>query len=85
MEAKVIIEVIKRLTGAVNPVGKSEVDKIRTHNLDTLCKVTDGLIDIIHGVYKQNENSTEASVKALSDQAKTFLEDIGHLERHDLD
>lgn len=73
--SEVIYEVVKKLTGRINPVGESNEDAERFKNLDVRIELIDMLLSDIKGVSK-SFGMYEASVKKIGVKAKKFLEDL---------
>jgi hypothetical protein len=72
MEAEVIVEVVNKLVGDVDPIGESNEDAKRFKNLKTLCDTIDRLLIEIQFVTR-NETSYEDSVKKSGKYAREFL------------
>ena len=66
-------DVLKKLVGKINPVGKTEIDDQRFQNLKELCSVVEILLLDIDEVAFRNKDSHEYSVKRAADYAKDFL------------
>lgn len=47
MKKEVILEVVKKLVGEIDPVGSTHVDDIRFKNLETMCELVEDLISDI--------------------------------------
>ena len=71
-------EIVKKLIGNINPVGKSEIDTERFENLKQMCELVHDLVILIDDVSFYNRDAREASVRKAADYAKNFLEkDLG--------
>lgn len=71
-------EIVKKLIGNINPIGKSEVDAERFENLKQMCKLVQDLVVLIDDMEFDNRDAREASVRQAADYAKNFLEkDLG--------
>lgn len=65
-------EVIKKLLGAIEPVGDSSRDKERLKNIKNTIILTEKLIDDI--IYSaRNKDSYEHSVKEIGNEANAFI------------
>jgi hypothetical protein len=71
-----IYDVVKKLTGEVNPVGETNTDNDRFENLKTLCDLVDKLLTDIDGVIP-NKRRHEFSMKRAGDYAGDFYTRIG--------
>ena len=67
-----IAEVVRKLIGEINPVGSSEVDKIRLENLQKLTILIDELICDVAYVKRYKDNS-EFSVNKIGNFADEYL------------
>jgi hypothetical protein len=67
-----LTEIVMRLTGPVDPVGDSHVDRKRLANLESLCQLTGELLDRIEAV-AETSGDHMASVKAAKGAAAAFL------------
>ena len=70
------VDVIKKLIGAVQPVGETHMDTQRLENLKEMCDVTRELMSTIYHVYNSSRNDQRFSMKKASDYAKLFLIEI---------
>jgi hypothetical protein len=68
----VILDVVMRLNGPIDPVGDSSIDTIRLVNLQSLCDLTGDLIDRIVNIAEATDGHL-ASVQAAKDVASAFL------------
>lgn len=67
------LEIVKKLIGNINPVGKTEVDAQRLINLNDMCNLTQLLILEIESVAHNSKGSYEHSVKVIHDRADSFM------------
>lgn len=68
-------EIVKKLTGPIQPVGESNADHDRIENLETVIELTESLIlDLIK--VSQNDIRTEASMKVMGVRARVALHTI---------
>lgn len=72
MKSEVIIEVIDRLVGSVEPYGSTEIDKERLENLETLLEIMDEYIKEIEEVTRFR-NRYEYSILAIANKAYDWL------------
>lgn len=71
-------EIVKKLIGNINPIGKSEIDAERFENLKQMCELVHDLVILIDDMAFDNRNAREDSVRQAADYAKNFLEkDLG--------
>ena len=75
MNSEVIIEVLDRLIGSVEPYGSTQIDAERLENLETLLEVTDECIKKIADVAKFI-NRYEYSIKEMAYRAYEYLADL---------
>lgn len=76
MDSKAITDVVKKLVGAVSPIGSSSVDNVRFKNLEILTEVAEDLLDVIQHIAKQNKEAQEHSVKKAGEFADEFINRI---------
>lgn len=69
-------QIIMKLIGDINPIGKTEVDEVRFENLSELCNTINQLLDLVYMVAVNNKDSYEYSRKRASDLAIKFLKEI---------
>lgn len=75
MKSEVIIEVIDRLIGSIEPYGSTQIDAERLENLEILLDVMDEYIkEIIHAA--EYRNRYEYSILAIADRAYDWLVDL---------
>lgn len=75
MDAKILVEIVKTLTGEIEPIGETYTDEARFENLKTLCTTVDYLIGHIDSIV-HNARYTEHSQKAAGEYAKKFLGEL---------
>ena len=68
-----LAEIVFKLTGRVNPIGKSEVDEERFENLKAMCELVDILVTKIDEVAYDNKDRYEASMKKAGLYAQNFM------------
>jgi hypothetical protein len=67
-------EIVKKLIGSIEPIGKSETDTKRLENLKQMCELVENLIIEIDTVATRHENAYEYSVKDIAEYSRNFLE-----------
>jgi len=67
-----IYEIVKKLTGNIEPVGETNVDAKRLENLKTQCQLVEKLLDDIRVVTKY-QNCQEYSMKKAGEYAAKFI------------
>ena len=75
MKSEVIIEVIDRLVGSIEPYGSTQIDEERLKNLETLLEVMDEYIGEIIDVTKYR-NRYEYSILEIAERAYDWLVDL---------
>lgn len=79
-----LYEVVTTLTGRINPVGDSGIDKVRLEHLNTTIELADRLISTIARVRTENIGSHEGSVKHAAYTAEKYLrqlkDELGEME-----
>lgn len=75
MKSEVIIEVIDKLVGSIEPYGSTQIDEERLKNLETLIEILDEYINEIIDVTKYR-NRYEYSILAIADRAYAWLVDL---------
>lgn len=65
-------DVVKKLIGPINPIGKSEVDEDRMKNLAATLDLIEKLTDDVLEVAKIHHNG-ESSIKQAKDYASGFI------------
>ena len=71
-----IYEVVKKLIGPIDPVGKSESDAARLENIKQLTRLVDMLVSDIDYVANHNKDRVEASMKAIGVFADKFMDSL---------
>lgn len=75
MKSEVIIEVIDRLIGSIEPYGSTQIDAERLENLEILLDVMDEYIkEIIHAA--EYRNRYEYSILAIANRAYEWLDGL---------
>lgn len=77
MDSNTIYEVVKKLTGNIEPIGETQTDAIRLENLKTMTEVVNKLLTDIDDVAYHHKDSHEFSRKQAGQFAKKFLDQIG--------
>ena len=72
MKSEVIIEVIDRLVGSIQPYGSTQIDEERLKNLEILLEVMDEYINKIIDVTKYR-NRHEYSILEIAERAYDWL------------
>jgi len=72
-----IYEVVKRLTGRIDPIGETYEDNRRFANLKTLIELTDKLLTEIDEVATENKDRREYSMQRAGKFCDEFLDKIG--------
>lgn len=72
-----IYDVVMKLIGPVEPIGETRTDEKRLENLKQLTSLTTRLVLLIDDVEMCGKNSPMASIKAASDHAEKFMDDLG--------
>lgn len=72
MNSEVIIEVVDRLVGSIEPYGSTQIDEERLKNLETLIEVMDEYINEIIDVTKYR-NRYEYSILEIAERAYDWL------------
>lgn len=75
MKSEVIIEVIDKLVGSIEPYGSTQIDEERLKNLENLLEVMDEYIKEIIDVIKYR-NRYEYSILAIANRAYDWLVDL---------
>jgi hypothetical protein len=68
-------DVVKKLVGAINPVGETNTDNERFENLKEMTHLVEMLIIDIDRVATNNQNRHEFSLKRAGDFASKFMTD----------
>ena len=75
MKSDVIIEVIDRLVGSIEPYGSESIDKERMENLETLIEVMDEYISEIIKAARYR-NRYEYSILKIANRAYEWLDEL---------
>lgn len=75
MKSEVIIEVIDKLVGSIEPYGSTQIDEERLENLETLLEVMDKYIKEIKEVTRFR-NRYEYSILAIANRAYDWFVDL---------
>jgi hypothetical protein len=71
-------EIVKKLIGDIEPIGKTEVDEKRLENLKNMCNLVNDLVCAIDNVVFYNLDRVEHSMKIMGEYADSFLKnDLG--------
>ena len=73
MTKETLIEVVKSLTGEIDPVGDSNIDGERFDNLKLMCELVNSLVTDIDAVNYQFHNSKMGTQKRAAEYASDFL------------
>ena len=76
MNVEIILEVLNKLIGEINPVGETNIDNERFNNLMTLCSVTESLLYQITQNSIDNKDRSEYSIKRSGEYANEFLRNL---------
>ncbi len=66
-------EIVMKLIGPINPIGRTEIDNETFKNLLNLCNLVDDLVAKINNVSYNNLDAHEYSIKRSADYAADFL------------
>lgn len=69
-------EIVKKLSGPIEPLGDSGIDRDRLENLNELGETVHELIQQIYCVYSDHKHSHEGSVIEASRKAKSILRNL---------
>ncbi len=72
-------DIVKKLIGGIDPIGKSEIDSERFENLKDMCNLVSNLVSEIYKVYYENKDRHEASIKKAAQYADNFLGTVNKL------
>ncbi len=72
-----VYEVVKKLVGEINPIGDTNVDKVRLDNLNIMTELVDSLLTDIDAVANNYKNNHQYSMKKASEFASDFFTKIG--------
>ena len=71
-----VIDVVRKLCGRIDPIGRSEVDINRLDNLEEFGEVALSAVRDLRDVIDQNRMSREDSVKRIVTRAHFYLDEI---------
>jgi hypothetical protein len=71
----IIHEVVKKLIGPIQPIGKTSVDQIRFNNLQQMTRLIDLLLGDVDRV-SVNKGRPEHSMNKAGEYAVNFVDDI---------
>ena len=69
-------EIVKKLIGAIDPIGETNTDEKRLDNLENMTVLVDCLIADIDRV-AMNKGKPEYSINKAGEVASQFLDDLG--------
>ena len=75
-----VYEVVKKLTGEIEPIGETQTDDKRFENLKAMTKLVDRLIFDIDAIAYRHKNNHQFSMKRASEFASKFITDLGIVE-----
>jgi hypothetical protein len=70
-------DVVKKLIGSIEPIGKTEVDEKRLENLKAMTEMLDALLGEVMNVARFNKDRVEYSMNQCGKHAHSFLRSIG--------
>jgi hypothetical protein len=70
-------DVVTKLIGNINPIGKTEVDEVRLKNLKEMTQMLDTLLGDVMDVARFNKDRPEYSMNQCGKHAHSFLCSIG--------
>lgn len=73
MNSNSIFEVVSKLVGKVRPIGESNEDEERYHNLKVMCELAEYLLDEIEYISRSYSDRSEFSAYKAGQHAKVFL------------
>jgi len=71
-----VIDVVRKLCGAIEPIGRSEVDVKRLENIEEIGQVALEIVKDLMEIINQNRTSREDSVKKIVARAHFYLDEI---------
>jgi len=77
MDTMTLYDVVKKLTGPIDPVGETNTDNARFENLKALTELVDKLVFDIDKVNMLGKGRAEYSIKRAREFANSFLNDLG--------
>ncbi len=69
-------DIVRKLIGPINPIGKSEVDAERLENLKEFTNLVDALLQDLDQLVYDNRHAHEGSIKASRSFATQFLTEM---------
>ena len=69
-------DVVKKLIGAINPVGETNTDNARFENLKAMCELMDQIDTALNDLAWDYRNDHQDSVKRAVNYAQGFLNKI---------
>ena len=69
-------DIVNKLIGNINPIGKTEIDKERLKNLKEMCELVNDLVTQIDTVSYNCKDRQEHSMKIAGEYAHNFLTNI---------
>ena len=71
-------DVIKKLIGAIDPIGETTADNKRYENLKATLELTGKLLEDINNVAQDNKDRVEYSMSRAGKLADKFLRELGY-------
>lgn len=71
-----IFDVVKKLTGKINPVGSSEIDNERFENLKVYCELFDKMHTELCDIAWENKDMKQFSIKNSVDYINKILDKL---------
>ena len=75
MDAVILVEVVRKLTGSCQPFGSESIDSDRYNNLHTKIAIVGSLLEEIEKAGKLHDRS-EASIKRIASMANVYLAEL---------
>jgi len=75
-----VYEVVKKLTGEIEPIGETQTDDERFENLKAMAWLIEKLLTDINDVAYRCKNNHQYSMKRASEFASKFITDLGIVE-----
>jgi len=72
-----LIDIVKRLTGPIVPIGDSDIDRERLKNLREIINLTDALLSEIDAIAIANKTRLEDSMNIAGKICDHFLTQLG--------
>lgn len=80
MKKEIVLEVINKLIGPINPVADSAIDSERLENLKLFIRVFDEMHYQISDLVARNKNTTYGSVKPFLESCERSTANIEEIE-----